>query len=177
MKTHKPIIIKGDKFILRHLQFRDIDSILKYANNKKISDNLTDGFPYPYTRIDAELFFTKFAFFDPPIALVIEINNEVCGAISVYPQTDIHRKNAEMGYWLAEPYWGQGIITEAAKLMIKYGFKTFDINRIFASPFSTNIASQRVLEKAGMKLEARFEKTVIKNGKYLDELVYAIRKK
>ena len=67
-----------------------------------------------------------------------------------------------MGYWLAEPFWGKGIITEAIKQMIDYGFKNFDINRIFARPFGTNIASQKVLEKTGFKLEAKFEKTFYK---------------
>jgi RimJ/RimL family protein N-acetyltransferase len=79
-----------------------------------------------------------------------------------------------MGYWLAEEYWGLGIMTEAVKQTIEHSFKSFDITRIFARPFSTNLASQRVLEKAGMKLEARFEKTLFKNGQFLDELVYSI---
>jgi RimJ/RimL family protein N-acetyltransferase len=170
-------IIQTDKFSLRPFQLSDLDSLVKYANNKKIADNLTDQFPYPYSKKDAESFLDRYARFDPPIALAIEISKEACGAISVSPQTDIHRKNAEMGYWLAEPYWGKGIITEAVKQMISYGFKTWDINRIFARPFSTNKASQRVLEKTGMKLEARFEKTVIKNGVLLDELIYSIRNK
>jgi RimJ/RimL family protein N-acetyltransferase len=81
-----------------------------------------------------------------------------------------------MGYWLAEEYWGRGIMTGAVKQVIEYGFQTFDITRIFARPFSTNLASQRVLEKAGMKLEARFEKTLFKNGRFMDELVYSVLK-
>ena len=67
-------------------------------------------------------------------------------------------------------------MTEAVKQMVTYGFKTFQIDRIFARPFGTNIGFQKVLEKAGFSLEARFEKTIYKNGKYLDELIYAIRK-
>ena len=60
--------------------------------------------------------------------------------------------------------------------MTDYGFKNFDIERIFARPFGTNIASQRVLEKAGFVLEAKFEKTFFKYGEYVDELIYGIRK-
>ena len=60
--------------------------------------------------------------------------------------------------------------------MIDYGFSNFNINRIFARPFGTNVASQKVLQKAGFKLEATLEKTFFKNGEYLDELVYAVRK-
>ncbi|MDV7400217.1 GNAT family protein, partial [Arthrospira platensis SPKY1] len=77
--------------------------------------------------------------------------------------------------WLAEPFWGRGIVTEAIKQVVDFAFNTYDINRIFARPFGTNIASQRVLEKAGFTLEARLEKTLYKNGEYLDELIYSVR--
>ena len=60
--------------------------------------------------------------------------------------------------------------------MIDHGFMNFDITRIFARPFGTNASSQRVLEKTGYKLEARFEKTLFKNGEFIDELIYAIRR-
>ena len=81
-----------------------------------------------------------------------------------------------MGYWLAEPFWGKGIITAAIRQMVEYGFKTWDITRIYARPFGSNIASQKVLEKAGFRLEVRFEKTIFKNGVFEDELIYAIRR-
>lgn len=67
-------------------------------------------------------------------------------------------------------------MTAAIRRMVDYGFKTFDITRIYARPFGTNLASQRVLEKAGFIPEARFEKVLIKNGELQDEIVYAIRK-
>jgi ribosomal-protein-alanine N-acetyltransferase len=97
------------------------------------------------------------------------------GGIGIHPQTDIQRKNAELGYWLAESFWGNGIISNAIKQVVQFTFETYDINRIYARPFGTNIASQQVLEKNGFDLEARFEKTLIKNGELLDELIYAIR--
>lgn len=155
----------------------ELENLVKFANNKNISDNLTDAFPHPYTVEDGIKFITTYENDNPSKAFAIRINGKPVGSIGVFPQTDIHCKNAEMGYWLAEEYWGMGIVTKAVKLIVAYGFNTFDINRIFARPFNTNIASQRVLEKAGLKLEARFEKTVIKNGEYKDELFYAIRKK
>jgi [ribosomal protein S5]-alanine N-acetyltransferase len=170
-------IIKTPDFILRPWKSEDIDCIVKYANNKKIADNLTNAFPYPFTKKDAEMFVQKFSGELPVKAFAIEINEEFCGAISVFPQEDVHCKNAELGYWLAEPFWGKGIITEAVKKMIEYGFATWDITRIFARPFGSNIASHRVLEKAGMTLEARFEKAIYKNGEFMDELFYSILKK
>ena len=85
-------------------------------------------------------------------------------------------KNMELGYFLGEPFWGKGIITEAVKQIVDYGFQHFDITRIYARPYGNNPASQKVLEKAGFTLEARIEKNIYKNGEFLDELIYAIRK-
>ena len=67
-------------------------------------------------------------------------------------------------------------MTNAVIQMLDYGFKTFEIERIFARPFGTNIGSQKVLEKAGFVLEGKFKKTIYKSGKYLDELIYAVRR-
>jgi [ribosomal protein S5]-alanine N-acetyltransferase len=107
----------------------------------------------------------------------IDVNGEAVGAIGVHPQSDIMCKNAELGYWLGEGYWGQGIITAAISHMVQYTFDTYDITRVYARPFGSNAASQRVLEKAGFVLEARIEKSIFKNGAYEDELIYGYRKK
>jgi [ribosomal protein S5]-alanine N-acetyltransferase len=161
---------------LRPWSILDLDNIVRFANNKKIADNLTDAFPFPYSREDGIDFLNRYKDDDPLRVFAIEVDGIACGSIGIVPQSDVHRKNAEMGYWLAEEYWGRGIVTEAVKQIIAYGFRTFDINRIFARPYATNIPSHRVLEKAGLKLEARFEKSIIKNGQYLDELIFSILK-
>lgn len=168
----KPLV----EFNLRPWRESDIDSIVKYANNPKIAANLTDAFPYPYTQDDGKKFLSMVIPNDPVTVFAIEVDGEACGAIGLFPQTDIHRKSAECGYWLAENHWGRGIISEAIKQMVDYGFKTFDIVRIYARPFSFNSASQRVLEKAGFTLEARLKKACFKNGKLCDELIYSIVK-
>jgi RimJ/RimL family protein N-acetyltransferase len=155
----------------------DLDSLVEYANNFKIAKNLTDMFPHPYTDVDGVNFIKNATLQVPPNILAIEIDGRASGGIGIHPQSDIHRINVELGYWLAEPYWGHGIMTRAIVEMVDYAFKNWDIERIFARPFGTNIASQRVLEKAGFQLEARFEKTLIKNGKLLDEIFYAVRRK
>ncbi len=69
----------------------------------------------------------------------IEILGEASGGIGLHLQNDIQIKNAELGYWLAEPYWGKGIITQAIMQIINYGFDTFEIDRIFARPFGPNL--------------------------------------
>jgi RimJ/RimL family protein N-acetyltransferase len=110
---------------------------------------------------------------NPTKVFAIDVNGEAVGSIGVFPQTDIHEKNAEMGYWLAEEYWGQGIMTKAIQEIVDYGFRTFDIIRIFARPFSTNLKSQRVLEKVGFTFEARLKSALFKNGEFMDEIIYA----
>ena len=161
---------------LRPFQEADLPGFAKYANNYKVSDYMTDAFPHPYSLQDAMNFFERFKEHCPSQVLAIEWKGDVVGAIGIHPQNDIHQGNAEMGYWIAEPFWGQGLAGEAIKRMIQYAFENFDIQRIFARPFGSNKASHRVLEKNGFTLEARFEKTLLKNGRVEDELVYAIRR-
>ena len=161
-------------FTLRKFRESDLDSLLKYANNYNIARFLTNQFPHPYGEEDGRKFL-PIAIAAPGI-FAIDVDGEAVGSIGVFPQSDIHEKSAEIGYWLAEPFWGKRIMTEAIKEMVKFGFQTFDITRIFARPFSTNAASQRVLEKAGFVCEARLKAALYKNGEYIDELIYAIRK-
>ena len=164
-------------FSLRPWQISDLQSLVKYANNPDIAKNLTDKFPHPYTENDGRAFI-GFATKDDPIHIfAIDVDGEAVGGIGIHPQDDIYRKNAELGYWLAEPFWGQNIISRAIPIVVNFAFETYDINRVFARPYGSNLASQRVLEKNNFILEARMQKTLIKNGIMEDELIYAIRKK
>ncbi|MDP1800556.1 MAG: GNAT family protein [Bacteroidota bacterium] len=163
-------------FSLRPWTINDLDSLIKFGNNKDIAKFMTDKFPHPYTKEKGESFIAFAAQHTPVRLFAIDIQGQAVGGIGIHPQDDIHGKNAELGYWLGEPFWRQGIITKAIIQMVDHGFKNFEIDRIFARPFGTNTASQKALQKAGFTLEARFEKTLYKNGEYLDELVYAIRR-
>lgn len=161
---------------LRPWTMADLDSLLRYADNFNVARNMADVFPHPYTREKGIAFIKMAASATPPNILAIEIAGEAVGGIGIHPQHDIYRKNAELGYWLAEPFWGKGIITMAIRQMVPYGFAHWDITRIYARPFGHNIGSQRALEKAGFVLEAKLEQTFYKNGKYHDELIYAVRR-
>lgn len=163
-------------FTLRPWSMDDLDNLVKNANNFNIAKFMTNAFPHPYNAENGKMFIT-FANQDTPKHIfAIDVAGQAIGGIGIHLQTDIHCKNAELGYWLAEPFWGYGIITKAISQMVDFAFNTYDINRVFARPFGTNKASQRVLEKAGFVLEGRLEKVLFKNGEYLDELIYAVRR-
>lgn len=161
---------------LRPWDISDLDNLVELANNWNIAKNMTDKFPFPYSESNGRAFI-EFATKDDPIHIfAIDLKGQAIGGMGIHPQDDIFRKNAELGYWLAEPFWGRGIISNAIKHIIHFAFETYDIDRIFARPFGSNMASQRVLEKNNFVLEGIFEKVIIKNGELLDELVYAIRR-
>lgn len=164
-------------FTLRPWSMDDLENLVAFANNAAIAKFMSDQFPHPYTAEKGKAFIEFATKNTITNIFAIDIEGKAAGGIGIHPQEDIYCKNAELGYWLAEPYWGKGIITKAVAQMIDYAFTNFDINRIYARPFGTNLASQKVLEKAGFILEARIEKALFKNGEYLDELIYAVRRK
>jgi len=164
------------EFKLRPWNISDLDSLVKYANNWNVAKNLTDKFPFPYSKNSGRAFIEFATKNDPIHIFAIDINGQAVGGIGIHPQDDIHRKNAELGYWLAEPFWGKGVISNAVKQSVDFAFDTFHIDRVFARPFGTNLASQKVLEKNGFVLEGRLEKVLFKNNEYLDELIYAVRR-
>jgi|ERR1035437_2457015 RimJ/RimL family protein N-acetyltransferase len=161
---------------LRPWKEEDIEHLLKYANNKKIADNMRDRFPYPYIRESGIAFIKESNEENPTKIFAIEIDGIPAGSIGIFPGTDVYRKSAEIGYWVGEEFWGKGIATKVVKEIIKYGFDTWDLNRIYAKTFSSNEISQRVLLNSGFKFEAKTEKAVFKNNQFLDELIFSILK-
>ncbi|MES2566688.1 MAG: GNAT family N-acetyltransferase [Bacteroidota bacterium] len=165
------------KVTLRAWQLDDLNTLVELANNKNVAQFMADVFPHPYTHENGKTFIASTTFNVNSKIFAITINDKPVGSIGLHLQSDILRKNAEIGYWLGEPYWGKGIIKQAIPQIVDYGFKHLDIVRIFARIYGTNIPSQKVIEKSGFKLEGKYEKTIFKNNEFLDELIYAIRKK
>ena len=159
--------------VLRPLRLSDAKRLAELANNEKISCNLRDGFPHPYTLADAENFLEKFTNQDPVTFFGIDYDGEYVGNISLVPGQDVYRKSAEIGYFIGEPYWNKGIVTTAVNLITEYGFNHLDIIRIHTGVFEYNEASMHVLEKCGFVKEGVFKKSVFKQGKLWDEVRYA----
>lgn len=163
---------------IRKWKLSDATDLAAAISNKKILDNLRDGLPYPYTEQDGENYISEMlsANEDETFAFAITADNKAIGSIGVFRQENIHRQTAELGYYISEEYWGKGIMTEAVKQICEYVFSNSDIIRIYAEPFAYNMASCRVLEKAGFQYEGTLRNNAVKNGKVIDMKMYSILK-
>ena len=166
---------KMNEIQIRKWARSDAGDLAAALSNKKILDNLRDGLPYPYTQQDARDFISAMlaADEDETFAFAVAVDGKVIGSIGAFRQGNIHRQTAELGYYIAEEYWGRGIMTEAVRQLCEHVFTHTDILRIFAEPFAHNIASQRVLEKAGFQYEGTLRRNAVKNGAVLDMKLYA----
>ena len=163
-------------FILREWRREDAADVARYADNEKIARNLRDVFPHPYALADAQGFLDICIAGDPETSLfrAIEIDGRAAGSIALCRGGDVYQKTAELGYWLAEDYWGRGIMTQAVRQLCREGFSRWDIQRIHAEPFAHNAGSRRVLEKAGFSLEGVMRRGVFKRGQVCDFCMYAL---
>lgn len=169
---------KGGDFLkctLRQWRLSDAADLAAAINNPNVQKNLRDGLPYPYTEKDAEEFIQYLLHANPDsiFAFAITVDDRAIGSISVERGTNIHRYTGELGYYIAENYWGKGLASSAVEQIVQYIFTHTDIMRIFAEPFSYNIASCRVLEKNGFQYEGTLRRNAVKNGAVLDMKLYA----
>jgi ribosomal-protein-alanine N-acetyltransferase len=161
--------------VLRPWSISDARELALLADNNRIANNLRDGFPFPYSLKDAQDWLNIILPENNPTHFfAITIDKQIVGSIGIVSKTDIYRKNFEIGYFISEKFWGKGIATKAIKVATSYAFRDFDIVRIYAEPFSDNIASRRALEKSGFRLEATLKNYVIKNGIIKDSCIYSV---
>ncbi len=154
---------------LRELKLSDAPNIAVLLNNKNIWDSLRDYIPFPYTEKDAGVFISMTRKENLLHNFAIEYKSELCGVIGLTLQKDIYTNSAEIGYWLGEPFWGKGIITQAITLMVEYGFNELELRRVYAGVKDLNFGSMKALEKNGFEKEGVFKEALIKNGKVYDE--------
>lgn len=159
--------------VIRPWSLEDAVAVQHYANNRKIWLNLRDLFPHPYTLDNARAFLEQITKEEPATTFAIATASEAIGSIGLRLGSDVHRKSAELGYWLGEPFWGRGIMTGAVAEFARWAFLNFDLERIHSETFSTNPASARVLEKAGFACEGRLRASVFKDGQLQDSFLYA----
>lgn len=167
------------EFVLRRWKEEDAASIQSYANHEKIAANLRNAFPYPYPPGAAAQYIRSCIEQegDGQVTRAIAVDGTAVGSIGVFFGSDVYEKSAELGYWLGEPFWNQGIMSEAVVKMCRYVFSKYNVERIFAEPFAGNAASRRVLEKAGFSLEDILKNSIYKNGVLQDSCMYALTRR
>ena len=158
---------------VRSWKTADADALVKHANNRNVWINLRDAFPYPYSKRDARDFLKSVTDRSPETLFAIAVEGEAIGGVGFVLHPDVERVSAEIGYWLAEPFWGRGIATEALTAVTRHAIEAHGLTRVYALPFAWNVPSCRVLEKAGFVLEARLRRSAIKDGVVTDQMQYA----
>lgn len=146
---------------------------MRHANSREIWLNLRDQFPYPYSAEDAASW-VRFASAESPprrFAIVVE---EAVGGVGLELHDDVERTSAEIGYWLGVSHWNKGIMTAAVSALTSYAFERFSLTRVFALPYAHNVASHKVLQKAGFVKEGVLRRSAIKDGAILDQVLFAI---
>lgn len=164
------------EFVLRKWKKEDAQEIAKAANNPKIAQNLRNSFPHPYSVDDAKWFVADCIAKEgeKQLTRAIEVGGRAAGSIGIFLMEDVYEKSGELGYWLAEDYWRQGIISQAVQMICREAFAAFDLVRIFAEPFANNTGSRRVLEKAGFTYEGTMRSGVYKNGEIHSYCMYSL---
>ena len=159
--------------LLRPLELGDATSLARHANDREVWQNLRDRFPHPYSEADAIAYIEHLATRPIPTSFGIDVEGGAIGSISLMVGEDIARQTAEVGYWIGREFWGRGIMSDAVRAMTKYAFEELGLVRVFAVPFVTSTQSSRVLEKAGYVKEGLMRRSAVKEGRILDQWLYA----
>ncbi len=164
------------KIDIREWRLSDKKDLAEFINNKKILDNLRDGIPFPYTENHSEEFINKALAAEKGKYFYFAIidDDKAIGSIGVFRHENIHYRTAEIGYFIDENYWNQGVMSLSLKKTCDYIFENTDIVRIFAMPFAHNKASVKVLENCGFQYEGILRKNAFKNGEFLDMIMYSL---
>lgn len=163
---------------LTEFQADDIPTLTELLHNEAIATQ-TLLISYPYTTATAEWFVKHCTESKNSLGGVV-LNwairgqeNILLGGISRFCATGIDGHRDEVAYWVGQPYWGQGIASEAVRVFSDYLLEHTRIERLEAFVFEHNEMSMKVLVKAGFQQEAYFKKYYVKNGTFKNVFVYA----
>lgn len=165
--------LSTDRLLLRKVAAADIPRLMKYAGSKAISVNLL-SVPHPYTEEDAIFWMNsvlqgfksgeRFVF-----AITLKESGGFIGAIGLHRNS--RHDTAELGYWLGEPFWGKGLMKETVAAVLRFGFEELKLNKIYATHFTANPASGKVMTANGMIKEGELAEQY-KVGETYQSVVY-----
>lgn len=146
---------------------------MRAANDREVWKTVRDAFPHPYARGDAERWIAYNETLAPVINFAIECEGRAVGGAGLVIGSDVHRRTAEIGYWIGRAWWGRGLATAAVCALTEHAFVELGLVRVFAGVFAHNAASVRVLEKSGYEREGLMRAWAFKDGAHVDALLYA----
>ena len=152
MKTSP--ILHTERLILRAFTLEDAPDVKRLMNDPDMAST-TDEIEYPYEEGEAETWIQwgQECFKDGEranFAVTLRADGTLIGKVGLVFRIHLPYNDAELGYWIGKPYWNYGYATEAAKVVVAYGFGEHDIDLIYAYYYKRNPASGRVLKKIGM---------------------------
>ncbi|MFT4171502.1 MAG: GNAT family protein [Rhodocyclaceae bacterium] len=165
--------LQAGGIVIREWGEADIAALPPIADNPRIASTLHPRFPTPYTHDDAAQWVRYCASSPGNLDRALEIDGTLAGGIGLILRPPPFEHSAEIGYWLAEPFWGRGIATAAVALVSDHAFQTLGLGRLEAPVFSWNLASMRVLEKNGFEREGLMRRSMQKDGRLVDRVLFA----
>ena len=146
--------MEKQRLILRSWTENDAESLYNYAKVPAIGP--IAGWP-PHTSVENSREIIRDILSAPETyAVVLKETNEPIGSVGIMFADGVHSADmqdgdAEIGYWIGVPYWGQGLIPEAVQRLLKRCFVELDVKRVWCGHYDGNIKSRRVMEKCGFK--------------------------
>ncbi|MDO6427432.1 GNAT family protein [Thalassotalea sp. 1_MG-2023] len=159
---------------LRAFNNNDSELLVNYLNNSQVTQYITSAIPQPYTAQDAQWWISHSQ--QSSLIKAIEYQGEFVGCISAQRGDFEYYRSAELGYWVAQKFWGKGIATIAVKNFSEWLFTQTDILRLQVSVVSLNKASNRVLAKNNFTCEGMRKHVSYKNGQFFDEELWSLLK-
>jgi RimJ/RimL family protein N-acetyltransferase len=162
-----------DGWTLRAWRDSDAPALAEHASNPKVWRNMSDSFPHPYVLSIAEHWVRRGHIEFGGDNWAIAFQDQAVGGCGIHREEGGFRCNAEIGYWIAEPYWGRGVGTQVARTLTEHAFDNPEVTRVFAPIHAYNPASIRVVEKAGFVREGVLRLSAIKAGQVIDRVLMA----
>jgi putative acetyltransferase len=165
-----------ERLVLRPFRKEDLDDFYEYAKNPSVGPNA--GWKPHESKEESREILERFIAEEESWAIIHKDTDKLIGSIGLH--NDARRNNSRvkmLGYVLDEAYWGQGIMTEAAKRVLKYAFENLDLNLVSVYHYPSNIRSKRVIEKCGFHYEGTLRRAnELYDGSIHDSMCYSLTK-